>query len=388
MKRSTQREPTIVLSVEKNDGLPDLTGAARAAASWARLRRETWSDETPAVPATEAPTSAVKLSPTPVIAPPPVPLVPIASPLLSVVNAPLPVATPLPTVASPSTAPSTPPPAQMLRHVRDGALARARALRVPVMRWVPRVAVAVALLALAGAGSKYGWATATSKSRVAVVVPAPIPVPTTGRMPAGGLRVNSTPAGAAVVVNGKPRGITPLTLADLPAGRYTIELKSSAGTVKRTVTVGNGKTAELDELIFSGWLALYSPFELAITEGDRTLRLDDRNQIMLPPGSHELRLVNRAFGYDTVRQVELKPGELVTLSVKPPLSTMTVTATEAAEVWLDGARIGETPLNTVPVELGTHEIVVKGAAGGERRFTVAVTVNPLTLNVDFSKPAA
>jgi hypothetical protein len=174
----------------------------------------------------------------------------------------------------------------------------------------------------------------------------------------------------------------------LPAGRYTIELRSSAGTVKRTVTVGNEKTAELDELIFSGWLALYSPFELVITEGERTLRLDDRNQIMLPPGSHELRLVNRAFGYDTVRQVELKPGELVTLSVKPPPSTMTVTATEAAEVWLDGARVGETPLNAVSVELGTHEIVVKRAVGGERRFTVAVTVNPFTLNVDFSKPEA
>jgi hypothetical protein len=154
------------------------------------------------------------------------------------------------------------------------------------------------------------------------------------------------------------------------------------------VTVDAEKTAELDELIFSGWLAVYSPFELAITEGERTLRLDDRNQIMLPPGSHELRLVNRALGFDSVRQVELKPGELVTLSVKPPPSTMTVTATEAAEVWLDGARVGETPLNTVPVELGTHEIVVKRAAGGERRFTVAVTVNPFTLNIDFSKPAA
>jgi hypothetical protein len=254
---------------------------------------------------------------------------------------------------------------------------------------LPRAAAAAALLAVGGAGVTYVWrAAASSKARVDVFEPVHAPAQTTARKATGGLRVTSTPAGAQVLVNGKGRGVTPLTLADLPAGRYTIDLKSTAGTVRRTVTVAADKTAAIDELIFSGWLAVYSPFDLAITEGERVLRLDDRNQIMLPPGRHELRLVNRSLGYEAVREVELKPGELVTLSVTPPPSTMTVTATEAAEVWLDGARVGETPLNAVPVELGTHDIVVKRAAGGERRFTVAVTVKPVTLTVDFSKPAA
>jgi len=251
------------------------------------------------------------------------------------------------------------------------------------------VAAAAALLAVGGAGVKYVWqAAATSKARVAAFEPAAAPAQTTTRTAMGGLRVTSTPAGAEVLVNGKSRGVTPLTLADLPAGRYTIDLKSTAGAVRRTVTVAADMTAEIDELIFSGWLAVYSPFDVAITEGNRTLRLDDHNQIMLPPGRHALRLVNRALGYEAVRQVELKPGELLTLSVTPPPSTMTVTATEAAEVWLDGKRVGETPLNAMPVDLGTHEIVVKRAAGGERRFTVAVTVSPFTLNVDFTRPAA
>jgi archaellum component FlaG (FlaF/FlaG flagellin family) len=262
------------------------------------------------------------------------------------------------------------------------------------MRWLPRAAAAAVLLAVGGIGAKYVWqAAATAKARVAVFAPVTAPAQATerkatARKATGGLSVNSTPTGAQVLVNGKARGVTPLTLADLPAGRYTIDLKSSAGTVQRTVTVAADKTAEVDEMIFSGWLAVYSPFDLVITDGARVLRLDDRNQIMLPPGRHELRLVNRTFGYEAVRQVELKPGELVTLSVTPPPSTMTVTATEAAEVWLDGARVGETPLNAVAVELGTHEIVVKRAAGGERRFTVAVTVTPLILNVDFSRPGA
>ena len=345
-----------------SDELPDerakLIAAARAAASWAHARRTTWTDPPPAVPATvpEPPSSPVTVGPPPETTPPP--------PL------PLPVATE-------DTGPSG----------AARAAARARALLTRAKRWLPLLTLAAALSAGGVAGVRYvSQAAATSKTRVAVVEPArSAPQP---RKATGGLGVTSTPAGAIVLVNGQPRGVTPLTLTDLPAGRYTIELKSTAGTVKRTVIIAADKTAQVDEQIFSGWLAVYSPFEVTITEGPRALRLDDRNQIMLPPGPHELRLVNRALEYEAVRQVELKPGELVTLSLTPPPSTMTVTATELAEVWLDGARVGETPLNAVPVELGTHEIVVKRAAGGERRFTVAVTVSPFTLNVDFTRPAA
>ena len=49
----------------------------------------------------------------------------------------------------------------------------------------------------------------------------------------------------------------------------------------------------------------------------------------------------------------------------------------------DGTRVGETPLNAVQVALGTHSIVVRRAAGGERRFTVTIGVTPFTLDVDF-----
>jgi archaellum component FlaG (FlaF/FlaG flagellin family) len=211
--------------------------------------------------------------------------------------------------------------------------------------------------------------------------------PATTRKATGGLRVTSTPAGAQVLIDGTARGVTPLMLTEISAGRHSIELKGDAGTVERTVLVARDKTAEIVESIFSGWLTVYSPFDLVITEDGRALRLDDRHQTMLGAGQHQLRLVNRALGYDALRQVQLKPGETTSLSVTPPPSTMTVTATEAAEVWLDGARVGEAPVNAWPVELGSHEIVVKRTVGGERRFTVTMTVNPFMLNVDFSKPA-
>jgi hypothetical protein len=128
---------------------------------------------------------------------------------------------------------------------------------------------------------------------------------------------------------------------------------------------------------------VYAPFEVVIVEGGRVLQPDGRNQIMLPPGIHELRLANRTLAYEAVQRVEVKPGEGTTLRLTPPSSTLTVMASEAAEVWLDGARVGETPLNAAPVPLGTHEVVVKREAGGERRFTVTIGTNPFTLDVDF-----
>jgi hypothetical protein len=54
-------------------------------------------------------------------------------------------------------------------------------------------------------------------------------------------------------------------------------------------------------------------------------------------------------------------------------------------VWLDGTKIGDTPLNAASVPLGTHEIVLKRAGGGERRFTVTIGTGPFTLNADVDR---
>ena len=71
------------------------------------------------------------------------------------------------------------------------------------------------------------------------------------------------------------------------------------------------------------------------------------------------------------------------LRVTPEPSKLTVTSPEAAEVWVDGTKVGDTPLNAAPVPLGTHDVLVKRASGGERRYTITVGVKPFTLNADF-----
>jgi hypothetical protein len=253
--------------------------------------------------------------------------------------------------------------------------------------WLPRIGLAAVLLIALAVGGPYAWnAAMTLKSRSAVKQPAPkAPPPATPRRALGTLHVTSTPPGARVLVDGKPRGVTPVTLDDVSVGRHTIELRSDAGTVQRTVTVAADKTIDVDAPIFSGWVGVYSPFEVVVSEAGRELRLDEHNQIMLAPGRHELRVSNRALGYESTHVADVKPGEVAKLAITPQPSSLNVTATEPAEVWVDGARVGETPLASRPIALGTHEIVVRRLTGGERRFTVTITVNPFMLNVDFSQ---
>jgi hypothetical protein len=163
----------------------------------------------------------------------------------------------------------------------------------------------------------------------------------------GRLVVTSPSSVAQVFVDGKPRGVTPLTLDGLMAGKHTVMLQNQNGSVEQTVTVGGSETAQLDQTIFPGWVSIVAPVELIISEGTRSLRLDDRSQVMLPPGPHELLLANRALGYGT-RHVDVRPGE-TTRSIAPPSSKATFTATAPAEVWLDGKSVGQTPLIDLPV---------------------------------------
>jgi len=337
------------------DQQAELIAAARAAVSWARTRPATW---------TEAP----------------LPLLQVTSHFVPAV-----ADEPPPAVVTPS-GPSAV--ARVAGRVSDVA--------GPVLRKLPRIAAMIALLAGGVAAGVYGGryllnAFNTYRTR-SVTVERPASAPRTSPTPAGasaskntgGLTVNSTPT-AQVLVDGKPRGVTPVKLTDVSVGRHTIELRSAAGNVQRTVTVEAGKTAEIDESIFSGFLALDSPFEVVVTEGGRKLQFDDRSQTMMAPGHHELRVTNQALGYESVQQFELKPGETTRVTIKPQPTAVTVTANEPAEVWLDGSRIGDAPVNEMPVPLGTHEIVVKRAAGGERRQTITVTVKPITINIDFTK---
>ena len=330
------------------DAQERVLAAAHAAASWARARRATWTS----APLGLEPSRAAFIAPEP--------------------SAP-------PEIFEPEVATETIPTPELAAVATD-APPRRRSLPAPLVTWLVRAAVAAAIVAAAVAGGRGLWSVLPERST-------PAQAPTAGARPAaatGSLHVRSTPPGARVLIDGTARGVTPLDLANLKPGRHEVELQGTEGSVTRTVTVTANATATLDEAIFSGFVTVYAPFEVTVSEGGRALKADDRQQIMLPPGAHDLRIANRALAYEVVRRVQITPGAATPLRVTPEPSPLTVTAAEPAEVWLDGARLGDTPLNAAPVALGVHEIVVKRAAGGERRFSVTVGAKPYTLAVDFT----
>jgi PEGA domain len=206
------------------------------------------------------------------------------------------------------------------------------------------------------------------------------------RPPAGRLTVTSDPEGAAITIDGTKRGFTPLTIEDVPPGQHIITLKHTTGLVQRTVKVKANETATLDVTIYSGWLALFAPIEIQVSENGKALRLNEQNQVMLSPGRHDIELRNNGLGYRDSQVIEIRPGEVTAVNVTLPKTPVTITATPSSDVWLDGVKIGETPLADFPVAVGTREIVVKNSAHGERRLMTTVTVKPTTVDVDFTKP--
>jgi hypothetical protein len=210
--------------------------------------------------------------------------------------------------------------------------------------------------------------------------------PTTGR-----LQVQSEPAGAKVTVDGAPKGVTPVTVADLTPGDHEVVLQSDNGTARHVVNVQAGTTASLVAPLaastadgpVSGWLNVRAPFTLEIREHGRLLGTTDTDRIMVATGRHDLELVNDALGYRATRTVQVAAGKVASLNLDLPNGTINLNASPWAEVWIDGRRVGETPIGNLQVPIGPHEVIFRHPQFGEKRHAVSVTMSgPARLSVD------
>jgi hypothetical protein len=253
---------------------------------------------------------------------------------------------------------------------------------------------AFVIMAIAIAGGRYLMtrdraAAADESKTVAATKPEPIvhakaPAPSGST---GTLTIESIPTGAKVLLNGTHAGETPLRLEGLPAGRHTVTLVTDSVSVKRTVRVEAGKTVALDVPVFSGWVAIFAPIVLEVSEGNKGLGSTEQGRILLSPGRHVLTVTNRQYGYSSTHEVEIGAGEETPLNLTPT-GRVNLNAVPWAEVWMDGTRVGETPIANLEVPLGTREFVFKHPQHGERRVTTTITATPAAVSVDFTKPAS
>jgi serine/threonine protein kinase len=209
----------------------------------------------------------------------------------------------------------------------------------------------------------------------------------------GQLLVRTEPAGARVAVDGVARGNAPVTVAALTPGEHAVQVESDLGSVKQTVVVEAGNTASLtvplggaDGAPVSGWLAVSAPGELQIFENKRLIGTTQADRMMISAGRHELELVNEAIGYRAVRTVQVSAGKVTPIKIEFPKGTMALNAVPWADVWVDGEKVGETPIGNLQVTIGTHDIVFRNPDLGEQRHKVTVTLTaPARLSVDLRK---
>lgn len=200
----------------------------------------------------------------------------------------------------------------------------------------------------------------------------------------GRISIQTQPTGIKVLLDRKPVGETPLVV-DAAPGRRVLTFLTSGGEVLHSVRVVAGKTVPLDIPVFSGWVSIVAPFFLDIAEGGRSLGTSEQNRLMLPPGRHHLTLSNTELGYSEVRDVDIEPGGVRSVTVDPR-GTANMNASPWAAVWLNGTKLGDTPLSNVQVPLGVHEFVFKHPELGERRVSATIRGNsPAALSVDFAK---
>jgi hypothetical protein len=112
----------------------------------------------------------------------------------------------------------------------------------------------------------------------------------------------------------------------------------------------------------------------------------EESRLMLSPGKHDLTLVNRELGYRASRTVEIEPGEVrsITLDPRGPAS---FNASPWAEVFIDGRKVGDTPIANLQLPLGIREVTFRHPQYGERRMPVTVKGDSAAaISIDFTKP--
>lgn len=194
----------------------------------------------------------------------------------------------------------------------------------------------------------------------------------------GHLSVATDPAGSEVLIDGEVRGIAPLTLRNLPVGQHRVVVRARGTSYTRTVQIDAGTTASLffggSQAAVPGSIALASPVPVQVFQDGRLIGTSDMDRIMLPAGEHVLELSADSVGFRTTRSVRVTAGQTVALPVELPRAPLSINAVPWAEVFIDGTRVGETPLGNLVQTLGPHEIVFRHPQLGERRATAMVTL--------------
>jgi hypothetical protein len=215
-------------------------------------------------------------------------------------------------------------------------------------------------------------------------------LPKTSPTGTGSLQVRTDPPRARVTVDGQPFGRSPTVVTGLTPGPHQVLLETDTEQISEQVLIEAGGTASLVVPMksqptgsVSGWIAVSAPAEVQIYENQRLLGTSRTDRIMVPVGRHDLEFVNESLGYRGSRSVDVANGQVASVRPEWPRGSVALNALPWAEVFVNGERLGETPIGSASLPIGVHEVVFRHPELGERKASAIVTSGaPVRLSVD------
>jgi hypothetical protein len=210
----------------------------------------------------------------------------------------------------------------------------------------------------------------------------------------GQLQIRTEPSGARVTVDGIARGTSPITVVELEPGEHVVVVESDLASVKESVIVESGVTASLVVPLTgapapapaSGWISMKVPVDVQVFHEGRLIGTNLSERITVPAGRLDIEVVNETLGFRTTRSVQVVAGKVSPVAVDIPRGTLAVNAQPWAEVWVDGERIGETPIGNLQLTIGSHSVLFRHPELGEQHQSVSITLKgPTRLSVDMRK---
>ncbi len=205
------------------------------------------------------------------------------------------------------------------------------------------------------------------------------------------IRVDSTPPGATVVLNGHERGVTPMEIPGVPPGEAVLHLRHphhDDALVRLALGRGESKTHHVSFPPASGALeVITNPRGARVILDGRPL--DDVTPISLdsiPTGEHTLEVSN--YGRETkTATIEVFPRTTTRHTVelnRVPMGELTLQLTPAnATVELFDAPLPYSPGVRLP--LGTYRLRVSSPGYHAREMDLAIVHGPNPVRVDLAR---
>src|SRR5262249_29266691 len=156
---------------------------------------------------------------------------------------------------------------------------------------------------------------------------------------------------------------------------------------KTSVIISAAPPKTEEAVVTAGWLAVKTRIPLKGTERGRPIGGTDVDKLILSSGDHDLHPADDRLGFRVTRHVSIAAGKTTTIpAISLPNGSLSLNAMPWADVYIDGTRIGQTPLGNLSLPIGTHEVVFRHPDLGERKETVTLTaLAPARLGVDLRK---